>query len=141
MIPAAQPVRERSRAGDVAEGPEPQSGGLEVAALDPDFDVGADGDPKLGEPLVASALALPVKFSAFEGVQAAKLRALASTHDAERLELCSLSPRDRKLPIVRRKQMRNNGVAMLILNPAMLIAVAAIITSLSTFVWAVRRKP
>lgn len=37
--------------------------------------------------------------------------------------------------------MRNNGVAMLILNPAMLIAVAAIITSLSTFVWAVRRKP
>jgi hypothetical protein len=30
---------------------------------------------------------------------------------------------------------------MLILNPAMLIALAAIISSLSAFVWAVRRKP
>jgi hypothetical protein len=30
---------------------------------------------------------------------------------------------------------------MLILDPAMLIALAAIISSLSAFVWAVRRKP
>lgn len=30
---------------------------------------------------------------------------------------------------------------MLILDPAMLIAVAAIISSLSAFVWAVRRRP
>jgi hypothetical protein len=30
---------------------------------------------------------------------------------------------------------------MLVLDPAMLIAVAAVISSLSAFVWAVRRKP
>jgi hypothetical protein len=30
---------------------------------------------------------------------------------------------------------------MLILDPAMLIALAAIISSLSAFVWTVRRKP
>ena len=30
---------------------------------------------------------------------------------------------------------------MLILDPAMLIALAAIISSVSAFVWAVRRKP
>jgi hypothetical protein len=30
---------------------------------------------------------------------------------------------------------------MLVLDPSMLIAVAALITSLSAFVWAVRRKP
>ncbi len=30
---------------------------------------------------------------------------------------------------------------MLVLTPAMLIAVAALITSLSAFVWSVRRKP
>jgi hypothetical protein len=30
---------------------------------------------------------------------------------------------------------------MLVLNPAMLIAIAALISSLSAFVWAVRRKP
>jgi hypothetical protein len=30
---------------------------------------------------------------------------------------------------------------MLVLNPAMLIAVAAIISSLSAFIWSVRRKP
>jgi hypothetical protein len=30
---------------------------------------------------------------------------------------------------------------MLILDPAILIALAAIISSLSAFVWAVRRKP
>jgi len=30
---------------------------------------------------------------------------------------------------------------MLILDPAMLIALAAIITSLSAFIWSVRRKP
>jgi hypothetical protein len=30
---------------------------------------------------------------------------------------------------------------MLVLDPAILIAVAALISSLSAFVWAVRRKP
>jgi hypothetical protein len=30
---------------------------------------------------------------------------------------------------------------MLVLDPAMLIAIAAIISSLSAFVWSVRRKP
>jgi hypothetical protein len=30
---------------------------------------------------------------------------------------------------------------MLVLNPSMLIAVAALISSLSAFIWAVRRKP
>jgi hypothetical protein len=30
---------------------------------------------------------------------------------------------------------------MLVLNPAMLIALAALISSLSAFVWALRRKP
>jgi len=30
---------------------------------------------------------------------------------------------------------------MLVLDPPMLVALAAIITSLSAFVWAVRRKP
>ena len=30
---------------------------------------------------------------------------------------------------------------MLVLNPALLIALAALISSLSAFVWAIRRKP
>jgi hypothetical protein len=30
---------------------------------------------------------------------------------------------------------------MLVLNPNLLIAIAAVITSLSAFIWAVRRKP
>ena len=30
---------------------------------------------------------------------------------------------------------------MLVLDPAMLLAVAALISSLSAFIWAVRRKP
>ena len=30
---------------------------------------------------------------------------------------------------------------MLVLDPAMLIALAAVISSLSAFIWAVRRKP
>ena len=30
---------------------------------------------------------------------------------------------------------------MLVLNPAMLLAIAALISSLSAFVWAIRRKP
>jgi len=30
---------------------------------------------------------------------------------------------------------------MLVLDPALLIAVAAVITSLSAFVWSIRRKP
>jgi hypothetical protein len=30
---------------------------------------------------------------------------------------------------------------MLVLDPAMLVAVAALISSLSAFVWALRRKP
>jgi hypothetical protein len=31
--------------------------------------------------------------------------------------------------------------SMVVLNPAMLIALAALISSLSAFVWAVRRRP
>jgi hypothetical protein len=30
---------------------------------------------------------------------------------------------------------------MLVLNPSMLIAIAALISSLSAFIWSVRRKP
>ena len=30
---------------------------------------------------------------------------------------------------------------MLVLDPALLVAVAAVITSLSAFIWSVRRKP
>jgi hypothetical protein len=30
---------------------------------------------------------------------------------------------------------------MLVLNPAMLIALAAVISSLAAFIWSVRRKP
>jgi hypothetical protein len=30
---------------------------------------------------------------------------------------------------------------MLVIDPAMLVAVAALVSSLSAFVWAVRRKP
>jgi hypothetical protein len=38
--------------------------------------------------------------------------------------------------------MRALGVVlMLVLDPSMLIAIAALISSLSAFVWAVRRKP
>jgi hypothetical protein len=37
--------------------------------------------------------------------------------------------------------MDRRSRAMLILDPAMLIALAAIISSLSAFVWAVRRRP
>ena len=38
--------------------------------------------------------------------------------------------------------MRTLGVVlMLVLDPSMLIAIAVLISSLSAFVWAVRRKP
>jgi len=37
--------------------------------------------------------------------------------------------------------MRMESRLMLVIDPAMLIAVAAVISSLSAFVWAVRRKP
>ena len=33
------------------------------------------------------------------------------------------------------------SLVMVVLNPALLIALAALISSLSAFVWAVRRKP
>lgn len=36
---------------------------------------------------------------------------------------------------------RKESPVMLVLNPALLIALAALISSLSAFVWAVRRKP
>jgi hypothetical protein len=36
---------------------------------------------------------------------------------------------------------RMESPVMLVLNPAMLIALAALISSLSAFIWAVRRKP
>ena len=51
----------------------------------------------------------------------------------------------RHFPIATREQIGNMetlGVAqMLVLDPSMLVAVAALISSLSAFVWAVRRKP
>ena len=39
------------------------------------------------------------------------------------------------------RNMRLRSRFMLIIDPAMLIALAAIISSLSALVWAVRRKP
>jgi hypothetical protein len=36
---------------------------------------------------------------------------------------------------------RSESLVMLVLDPSMLIAAAALISSLSAFVWAVRRKP
>jgi hypothetical protein len=33
------------------------------------------------------------------------------------------------------------SVLMIVLDPAILIAIAALISSLSAFIWAVRRKP
>ena len=36
---------------------------------------------------------------------------------------------------------RMESPVMLVLDPAMLIALAALISSLSAFIWAVRRKP
>jgi len=35
----------------------------------------------------------------------------------------------------------SESVVMLVLDPPLLIAVAAVISSLSAFIWAVRRKP
>ena len=35
----------------------------------------------------------------------------------------------------------SESLVMLVLDPTMLIALAAVISSLSAFVWAVRRKP
>jgi hypothetical protein len=35
----------------------------------------------------------------------------------------------------------SESLQMLVLDPSMLIAVAALISSVSAFVWAVRRKP
>ena len=60
-----------------------------------------------------------------------------------------IAPGCRNLPIASREQIGNNLPAcvrsespvMLVLDPSMLIAVAALISSLSAFVWAVRRKP
>ena len=41
-----------------------------------------------------------------------------------------------------REQCDSLGVVnMLVLDPLMVVALAAVITSLSAFVWAVRRKP
>ena len=36
---------------------------------------------------------------------------------------------------------RSESRVMLVLNPEMMIALAALISSVSAFVWAVRRKP
>jgi len=38
-------------------------------------------------------------------------------------------------------RLSSESPVMLVLDPALLIAVAAVISSLSAFVWAVRRKP
>ena len=52
---------------------------------------------------------------------------------------------NRNFPIDYREQIGNiegDGVAcMLVLDPSMLLAIAALVSSLSAFVWAVRRKP
>ena len=52
---------------------------------------------------------------------------------------------DRKFPIAYREQIGNKRLArsriMLILDPPMVVALAAVISSLSAFIWAVRRKP
>ena len=37
--------------------------------------------------------------------------------------------------------LSSESLVMLVLDPPLLIAVAAVISSLSAFVWAVRRKP
>ena len=53
-------------------------------------------------------------------------------------------PDDRSFPIENRERIVNMaaGVApMLVLDPAFLIALAALISSLSALIWAVRRKP
>ena len=54
----------------------------------------------------------------------------------------------RNFPIAYREQIGNMDAAfsselrvMLVLNPAIMIALAALISSVSAFVWAVRRKP
>jgi hypothetical protein len=68
-----------------------------------------------------------------------KLRKFGERNKRLRAFIC-----DRYFPIDRRKQMMNmdrRSRAMLILDPAMLIALAAIISSLSAFVWALRRRP
>jgi len=68
---------------------------------------------------------------------------LASLRPAFAVETLRNS-RNRKFPIDYREQMRNmrrRSRFMLIIDPAMLIALAAIISSLSALVWAVRRKP
>jgi hypothetical protein len=52
---------------------------------------------------------------------------------------------DRLLPIDDREKIGNTGglesPPMLVFDPAMLIALAALISSLSAFIWSVRRKP
>ena len=51
----------------------------------------------------------------------------------------------RNFPIANREQIGNmtrvESLVMLVLDPSMMIALAALISSLSAFVWAVRRKP
>ena len=51
----------------------------------------------------------------------------------------------RNIPIDRRKQIVNmravESQRMLVIDPAILVAIAALISSLSAFVWSVRRKP
>jgi hypothetical protein len=53
--------------------------------------------------------------------------------------------KSRYFPIASREQIGNNEpvelLVMLVLDPSFLIALAALVSSLSAFVWAVRRKP
>jgi len=58
------------------------------------------------------------------------------------------NPLPRNFPIAYRERIGNMKAAfrsesrvMLVLNPEMMIALAALISSVSAFVWAVRRKP
>ena len=55
------------------------------------------------------------------------------------------TPSHRKFPIAQQEQIGNIGLRseslMLVLDPPMVAALAAVITSLSAFVWAIRRKP
>jgi hypothetical protein len=52
---------------------------------------------------------------------------------------------NRYFPIASRERIGNNGAVeslpMLVLTPAMLIAIAALISACSAFIWTLRRKP
>jgi len=55
------------------------------------------------------------------------------------------TPSHRKFPIAQQEQIGNIGLRseslMLVLDPPMIVAVAAVVSSFSALVWALRRKP